>query len=238
VTLENRSIFAFSCPHFPYHHIDTLKFFRWIKRKYAPSRVICLGDEADNHSFSYHEPSTALRNPDSEFSQVKSLLQTTCDIFPSMDVLISNHGSLANRKANTARIPTQFLKSFNVAYDLPDSWVWHDELTLILPNKKKCKFVHHLSNGTLQAGREIGMNLVKGHEHTKFELIYWGNQEDVKFSATIGCLIDQKSKAYDYQKTCSRKPKLGGMMIIDSIPMLMPMHMTQCGRWAYDTSKI
>ena len=46
--------------HIPYHHPDTLAFLQHLKEKYEPTRVICLGDELDKHSLSFHDSDPTL----------------------------------------------------------------------------------------------------------------------------------------------------------------------------------
>ena len=52
---DNSRILLISDMHIPYHHKDTLKFLQYLKDKYQPTRIICLGDEVDGHSLSFHD---------------------------------------------------------------------------------------------------------------------------------------------------------------------------------------
>ena len=46
-----------------------------------------------------------------------------------------------------------------------------------------------------------------------------------------GCLIDDKSLAYEYNKTTLDRPIIGSSVIIDGQPKLIPMIMDKSGRW-------
>ena len=52
---DNSTILIISDMHIPYHHQDSLEFLKYIKNKHNPTRVICIGDELDKHSLSYHD---------------------------------------------------------------------------------------------------------------------------------------------------------------------------------------
>ena len=52
---DNSRVLLISDMHIPYHHPDTLEFLQYLKDKYKPTRVICLGDELDKHALSYHD---------------------------------------------------------------------------------------------------------------------------------------------------------------------------------------
>jgi transcriptional regulator with XRE-family HTH domain len=52
---NNQRILTISDLHIPYHHRDSLAFLAYLKAKYKPTRIICLGDELDKHALSYHD---------------------------------------------------------------------------------------------------------------------------------------------------------------------------------------
>ena len=60
-------------------------------------------------------------------------------LFPVMDILESNHGSLVYRKAKTNGIPRHYLKSYNDVLGVDDKWKWHFELTVNLPKRWRFK---------------------------------------------------------------------------------------------------
>ncbi len=48
--------------------------------------------------------------------------------------------------------------------------------------------------------RVYGMNTVQGHYHTKFSIGYYSNPDALIWGMQVGCLIHQKSMAFDYAK--------------------------------------
>jgi len=109
---DNSRILLVSDLHIPYHHKDTLKFLQHLKNKYNPTRVICLGDEVDHLALSYHEKETEAPSAFDELEMALPVIKQVEEMFPIMDILDSNHGSLAYRKAKTAGIPKHYLKSY------------------------------------------------------------------------------------------------------------------------------
>ena len=51
------------------------------------------------------------------------------------------------------------------------------------------------------------------------------------FGAYTGCLIDKDSLAFAYGKVFPRKPILGVLMIVDGVPVNIPMILDEEGRW-------
>jgi len=153
------------------------------------------------------------------------------ELFPVCDVLHSNHGSLALRRAKVEGIPMQYIRDNKEVLDAPDGWKWHFELVVNLPNGLKCMFVHQLSANVLQAAKDKEMSLVEGHHHSKQVIHYWGAEKNPNFAVIPGCLIDNKSLAYAYNKTQSKSPRLGAMMILNGDPIIIPMRLSKNGRW-------
>ena len=45
--VDNSRILFISDLHVPYHHPQAFEFLKHLKKKYNPTRIICLGDECD-----------------------------------------------------------------------------------------------------------------------------------------------------------------------------------------------
>ena len=110
---DNSRILFISDMHIPYHHPDTITFLKHLKEKYNPTRVICLGDEVDGHALSYHDHDPDLPSAGDELRKALPIIKQVHDIFPVMDIIESNHGSLIWRKAKTNGIPKHYIKSYN-----------------------------------------------------------------------------------------------------------------------------
>jgi hypothetical protein len=227
----NERILVIPDMHMPYCHSDTWKFLAAVKKKYKPDRVICLGDEVDHHALSYHESAPELDSSGPELEKAIKLLQPIYKMFPKVDVLESNHGSLVYRKARTAGIPRSLIVPYREQLKAPEGWKWHFELTIKLPNGQLCYFHHGKTKGHGKLSQRQSMCSVQGHFHSEFHITYWANPIALFWDAHVGCLADLKSLAQDYGKNCLEKGIIGCMIILNSHPHLVPMPLNKHGRW-------
>lgn len=227
----NKRVLVIPDMHHPFCHVDTVEFLRFIKNKYKPDYVLCLGDEIDANSSSFHPKSSDLHSPNDELAMAIRSLKPLYRLFPKVDVLESNHGSLYYRRAKAGEIPSRVLKSYREVLEAPKGWKWHNDLTLTLPNGTKLYCCHGQSSDVLKNSKNKSMSYIQGHWHSKYELRYWANSDGLYFGVTSGCLIDYKSLAFEYGRLMLDKPILGVTMIIDSLPQLVPMVLKKNGRW-------
>jgi len=228
--LTNRRILCISDLHAPYQHPDAIKFLSALKDKYEPDKIINIGDEVDFHAMSFHESDQSLYSAGEELKKAREVIWQLEELFPKMALVESNHGSMAYRKAKVAGIPKEILRPYKEVLDTK-RWNWSTHLELILPNKQPCFFIHGLSANTRTLMTSKMMSAVQGHYHEKFEVVYQGNGERLNFGMTVGCLIDDSSMAFHYNKVFAKRPIIGVGMIIDSQPMLQPMVLKSNGRW-------
>ena len=219
----NARILWISDLHSPFHHKDALKFLIGLKERYNPTRIVIGGDEADLHSLNMHGVDPDLPNAGEELRQVRAFMKELAEVFPVVDVLESNHTSLAYRRAFKAGLAKGFMKSYNEILEVPDTWIWHNDLLLTLPNGQRCYFCHGKSADGLKLSRNMACNVVQGHFHSKFSVQYWSNPDNLFWSMQAGCLIDDKSLAMSYNKLTLDRPIIGTGLIIDSVPILEAM---------------
>lgn len=229
--MSNKSILIISDLHCPYQHPDTVAFLKAIKNKYKPTRVILSGDEVDYHAISFHDSDPDLDSPGVELEKAIKALTPLYKLFPVAEVLESNHGSLVFRKALATGLSKAFFKSPGEIIRAPKKWSWHFDITVKLPNGTSCYFHHSKGANVKKNSQALGMSFVQGHHHESFELCYWGNPNMLLFGMTVGCLVDNKSLAMAYNKNNLKRPVIGCGVIIDSIPMLIPMVLNKQGRW-------
>lgn len=236
---ENQRILLISDMHLPYGHQDTLPFLAYLKAKYKPTRVICLGDELDKHSLSFHSHDPDLASPSDELARALPMIKQLKKMFPKMDILESNHGSLAYRRAKANGIPRGYLKSYNDVLGVDSDWVWHYEMTITLPNGNKVYLHHGKAADIKKLSTSLGMCAVSGHYHQTFKVDYWANSLGLYWGMNVGCLIDDKSLAFAYNNCNLHRPLIGTGLIIDSQPVLAPLLMDENGGWIkpndYDT---
>jgi hypothetical protein len=228
---DNSRILVLSDMHIPYHHPDTLIFLQHLKEKYNPTRVICLGDELDKHSLSFHDSDPNLPSAGDELKLALPVIQRLKEMFPVMDILESNHGSLLYRKAHASGIPKQYLKSYNEVLGVDSGWKWHFDMVVDLPNGQKCYFHHGKSANVTKTSQTMSMCAVQGHHHEYFKIEYWANPIALNWAMQCGCLIDDKSYAFNYNNVNLKRPIIGTGLIINSQPVLEPMILSSGGRW-------
>lgn len=228
---DNSRILLISDMHIPYQHKDTLKFLQHLRGKYQPTRVICLGDELDKHSLSYHDSDPDLYSAGDELEESKKVIKELHKMFPVMDILESNHGSLVWRKAKTHGIPRHYIKSYNDVIGVDSGWQWHFDLTIDLPTGNKCYFHHGKVSDVTKLSQQMGMCAVQGHYHEKFKAEYWGNPVGLYWGLQVGCLIDDKSYAFSYNNVNVKRPVVGTALIIGGMPLLEPMVLDVDGNW-------
>ena len=228
---ENQRILLVSDMHLPYGHQDTLPFLAYLKAKYKPTRVICLGDELDKHSLSFHSHDPDLASPSDELARALPMIKQLKKMFTKMDILESNHGSLAYRRAKANGIPRGYLKSYNDVLGVDSDWVWHYEMTITLPNGNKVYLHHGKAADIKKLSTSLGMCAVSGHYHQTFKVDYWANSLGLYWGMNVGCLIDDKSLAFAYNNCNLHRPLIGTGLIIDSQPVLVPLLMDENGSW-------
>lgn len=228
---DNSRILFISDMHIPYHHQDTFRFLQHLKDKYNPTRIICLGDELDKHALSFYDSDPDLYSAGDELKASLPFIQQLYKMFPEMDILESNHGSLVWRKAKANGIPKHYIKSYNDVLGVSDSWQWHFDMTIDLPNGQKCYVHHGKASDSLKLSQQMSMNAVQGHYHTRFKIDYWSNPNELYWGMNCGCLINDDSIAFAYNNVNLGRPIIGTGLVIDSIPVLEPMILDSNGRW-------
>lgn len=228
---DNSRVLLISDMHIPYHHPDTIAFLTHLKKKYNPTRVICLGDELDKHALSYHDHDPDLPSAGDELRRSIPVIQELHRLFPIMDIVESNHGSLVWRKAKTNGIPRQYIKSYNDVLGVDDGWKWSFDLTITLPNGQKCYIHHGKTSNVIQLSQQMGMNAIQGHYHEACRIDYWGNPTGLYWGMQCGCLIDDDALAFSYNNVNIKRPVIATGLVIDSIPVLEPMLLNMEGRW-------
>ncbi len=233
---DNSRILLISDLHIPYHHQDAIAFLLHLKEKYNPTRVICLGDEVDGHALSFHDSDPDLPSAGDEIRQALPVIAELFKIFPKMDILESNHGSLVWRKAKVFGIPKHYIKSYNEVLGVDSGWKWSFDLTVDLPNGQKCYMHHGKTSNIIQLSQQMGMNATQGHYHETFKIDYWGNSTGLYWGMQCGCLIDDDKLAFNYNNVNIKRPIIGTGLIIDSMPVLEPMRLSSEGRWVGATA--
>ena len=151
-------------------------------------------------------------------------------LFPDMDLLDSNHGSLVYRRALKHGIPKAYLRNYNEFLKVGKRWKWHDDLTIKTSNGP-VYFCHGKVVDVLKLAQSMGMSCVQGHYHSSYNIKYYGNSLGLYFGLQVGCLINKDSLAFRYNKTQKARPIIGLGMILNGLPKLVPMVLDKKGKW-------
>jgi len=226
----NDVILTLSDLHIPYHHVDSLEFLTAIKKKYKPTRTVCIGDECDKHALSFYDSDPDLPSAGDELIEAIEYLEEFYELFPSLDIVDSNHGSMLYRRGKHHGIPRKYLLDYGDVLEAPPGWKWTHDL-IIRRGKQEIYFHHGISKDGLKLAKERGICVVQGHYHTEFNIKYCGTPNFLLWSMQVGCLIDKEALAFAYDKNNLGRPIIGTGIIIDGLPKLLPMTLKKNGRW-------
>ena len=224
------SILVISDMHHPYSHPDTVPFLTALEKKFRFDKVVCIGDEVDFHALSFHDPDPDLPSAGEELSRAIIALQPIYKLFPKMDIVESNHGSMVLRKGLASGMPKAVLRPYNEVLQAPKDWKWVFDLKVQTP-LGPVYFCHGKSGAAGRLASQYGMSCVQGHFHEKAQITYISTPEKLMFDAHTGCLADDKSLALGYNKINPRRPIVSVIVIINGIPQIQPMVLNQEGRW-------
>lgn len=228
--MKYRSVLVISDMHLPYHHRDMFSFLEALKKKHKPDKVVSIGDELDYHAISFHDSDPELLSPADELKAAKLGIKMLGQMFPKMDIIESNHGSLVYRKQKAHGIPRSVFKSYRDILEAPKGWRWHFDLVLNCAGEE-VYFHHGKSKAVMKTSQSMSMSAVQGHFHEDFSINYWGSPKGLFFQMQVGCLIDKESMAFAYNSNNLKRPIIGCGVIVDGKPRLEPMVLKKNGRW-------
>ena len=217
--------------HFPYQHPDTFTFLEELAYAYDIKVFKHTGDMVDNHTGSFHDIEYGTLSPKDEHDKAKECVQRLYEMFPKMTVILGNHGCMSFRKAKTAGIPEDHLKSYNHLYGTK-GWKWVDKDYFRVDKYGMCLLIHTMGANTLSNAQKHSHHSIQGHHHSKFGVEYFADTEVLRWSMTCGCLIDPHHPAFNYAKGATlNRPIIGCGGIIDNEPRLFSMQLNKDGRW-------
>ena len=186
----------------PFHHPDAFEFLKFCKKEFKISKWVCVGDEVDQSFLSYHEKDPNGLSAKQELALGKQALKELGKIVNNgkdFDIAWSNHGALHLRKAKSAGIPNDYIKSPNEVWGVPKSWKWSDEIVLKYPHIPEIIIRHQLSSNAKNNLLSRQKSMITGHFHSTYELVCRTNHDgQLFFSAIIGCLIDRFNPTFGY----------------------------------------
>lgn len=218
--------------HFPYQHRDALAFLRYVVDYFELGHATCIGDETDHHTVSFWKKNPHLAGPVDEYYEARKGLDRLEQLFPRLDVCISNHGARPYRIAQDTGMPDLFVRSYNELYDKP-KWNWQEQHVYKLSTGLTVVATHGHGRGGASISAPVRLNAsyatVQGHRHTQGGVRHYTLPDGTRsWSAQTGCLIDETSPAFSYATEGS---VLGSLVVCDDVPQFIPMRLRKSGRW-------
>lgn len=228
--MKRQTILVISDYHAPFNHPDAVRFLTACKAKFKPTEVVCIGDEVDFHSLSFHDSDPDLDSSSVELDKAVAQLKPLYKLFPKCTVVESNHGSMVLRKALVAGMPKKVLRTYNEILEAPKSWKWVFDVTLQTP-LGPVYFCHGKSGSAGRLASLYGCSTVQGHFHEKSQITYISTPERLMFDCHTGCLANDKSLALGYNKINPKRPIVSIVIIANGIPQIVPMVLNKTSRW-------
>jgi len=216
--------------HIPYHHKDSFEFLGALAYAYDCEVIKNTGDVVDNHAGSFHDLEYGTMSAKEEFDAAYEYMQELSGMFPKMDIVIGNHDAIPARKAKSVGLPQDTIKSYNDLYDT--KWNWSDKHMFSVDKDTEVLLVHTMSTSTLNNAAKHSHSSIQGHHHSSFGLEYFTDTNMIRWSMTVGCLIDLHHPAFNYASGATlKRPVIGCGGIIEGTPRLFPMTLNAKGRW-------
>lgn len=217
--MKNKTILAIPDLHFPFHHPDTFRFLKELKREYKPDTVVQLGDIQDQHANSRWGADPDGRSAGDEYLEAVALSKQFFKIFPKGKMVSSNHDSRVAKCAMQAGLSRHVMKDMSEILQLPKTWEFHRTLEL-----QDILYIHGEGLSNLHnTPFKIGKSVVFGHSHSLAGVQYHRNHSGQIFSMCAGCLIDEDAYAFEYAKLNVRKQIFGAGVIKNGVPMFIPL---------------
>lgn len=191
--------------HCPFEIEGYLEFCKENYKKYKCNKVIFIGDEIDYHAASFHTSDPDGMSSGEEFKKAIHNISKWYKAFPEAIVIIGNHTRMIMRKAQAGGIPSQWIKTYNDALNVPKwKFVIEYELDGVL-------YVHGEGATARTKAKQECKSIVSGHRHSE-GYVEWINNN--VFAIQTGCGVDNESYAMAYGRA-GKKPIISCAVVID-----------------------
>jgi predicted phosphodiesterase len=218
--------------HLPYMHPDALAFLSKVKEVVKPERTFHVGDLTDQYVFSSYPKTPEADGVGQEMRRVWASVKKLGSLFPDLVIVSSNHDDRVYKRSRTAGIPKEMVIPYkDLIKATKFNWRWVNDYTLRLSNKQHLYITHTKGENTLALAKAVAMNVVVGHHHNKHGINWFSTPLQSLFAIDTGCLIEDSSYAFAYNKMSIIRPMLGCAAICNGKPYLFTMNLNKAGRW-------
>jgi predicted phosphodiesterase len=218
----NNKVLVLGDSHFPFQDWQVLEQAAQFKKDNNISKVIQIGDLTDSKALSRF-----LKDPDDDSAELEwSKVEVECKklsrMFPEMTILPGNHDLRYIKKAKEAGIPKQMVRTLHELFPFK-GWKWHlDPTAPYIYNNNAFLHGDQLSGTVLAKAKALGMNVIQGHTH-KAAIEYHVTFNKMLWGMDVGCMVDPKTKAFDYAASKLNKVWVGfGYIDESNVPHLIP----------------
>lgn len=217
--------------HLPFQHKDAFVFLDAVKEAFGLDEVVCIGDLMDKYTstrFPKHPVSSGAR---SELNKVKRILnKEVYTRYKKMRMCIGNHEMRSEKRIIDAGILPEEMKTLNELYEMPKGWEVKKYFDI-----DGVRYEHGVGSGQIAAiNRALsnGCSTVIGHVHCFAGVNYRTliNHQQI-WGLNVGCLVDQEAYAFYYATEHRYKFTLGCGVILDGVPIFVPMVCDKDGNW-------
>jgi predicted phosphodiesterase len=209
--------------HLPYTRRHYLRFCKDLYKEYKCDSVLHIGDVVDSSAISFHIKNPEMPNAKLEYERTYEAVKNWHGAFPKAKVCIGNHDARIIRVAGSVNIPSQLLKSYRELWDTP-GWDWQWEHTV-----DGVYYMHGEGNRGLHPAyntmRKMALSVILGHSHSAAGIKWLVNPHARLFGMDVGCGIDDKALAFQYNQFNKIRSVISAAVVIDGMPYLelMPM---------------
>jgi predicted phosphodiesterase len=219
-----------SDPHLPFEHPDLLDFHRSLHQKMKPDAIVCMGDMMDQYALGKWARHPNANSVGDEIAFARAKAKVWFKAFPNLNILIGNHEKRIYKRGLEAGIPEEMLLGIPQLLESPRTVKWFERV--VIDNI----LFFHADGYSGQAAlinliQQFRCNVVIGHLHSLFGVQYLNNGHETAWAACFGCGVDPSTYAFQYSKNFKHQPIIGGGVIIDNVPVPVPMQLDKHGRW-------
>lgn len=208
-------------PHEPVSHPGYLPFCLWLQQKYGCTGTVIIGDIADHQAISFHAANPMCPGPNDEAELTAIAIHKWYKAFPNAKVCIGNHDARVLRLAESANIPSRYIRNYNETWETPN-WEWKHDFII-----DDVLYMHGTgASGIHPAWNMIPkkmMSVVLGHCHSRAGIKWMATGQERFFGMDTGCGIDARAWQFAYGRDYPVRPFLSAGVVIDGIPFLEPM---------------
>lgn len=203
--------------HEPFCLDGYLEFCVGLWNKWACTKAVFIGDVIDSHASSYHEDDSAAMGGSDELAMACQKIDRWCKTFPVAKVIIGNHDRMVMRKAQTSKIPLEWIRDYKEVLCTPE-WDFVNEHEI-----DGVQYLH--GEGGTAKTRMIKdmMRTVQGHLHSQCYIWHAVGKRDRIWGMQVGCGIDRTTYAMAYSKNFP-KPAIAAAVVLDGeLPIIEMM---------------